>query len=279
MSNINPSQLGGEAAQSASKYAGYVKWGMIIGGLYFFGPGASIFQYGAYGIIFFLGMLFYQQDGMLYACSHPSIPKRPSQNPLTYRSPAERGMEYRTLHITTKDGCHLHGWLMTVPGGAKKSKKVPTIIYFHGNAGNLGLRLPMFEDFYFRLGCNVIAFDYRGYGDSTGKPNEKGLQQDATALLNYVHDDLKDFIDPTKIILFGRSLGGAVATWLAAQTFRGDSLTNGIRGLIIENTFMSIGDLALKLFSLLRAFQWYVQKKNIIIYISFFFFDRLFDTV
>ena len=99
-------------------------------------------------------------------------------------------MEYRTLHITTKDGCHLHDWLMTIPGesteGTKKSKHVPTIIYFHGNAGNLGLRLPMFEDFYFRLGCNVIAFDYRGYGDSTGTPNEKGLQQDATALLNYV---------------------------------------------------------------------------------------------
>lgn len=252
MSNVDPPQLGGEAAQAASKYAGYVKWGMILGGLYFFGPGASIFQYGAYAIIFFLGMLFYQQDGMLYACAHPSIPKRPSQNPPTYKSPAERGMEYRTLHIKTPDGCHLHGWLMTVP---KRSKNVPTVVYFHGNAGNLGLRLPMFEDFYFRLGVNVVAFDYRGYGDSTGKPNEKGLQQDATALLNYIHDDLKDLIDTKQVFLFGRSLGGAVATWLAAQKFR-DSTTCGIRGLIIENTFMSIGDLALKLFGLLRAFQW-----------------------
>jgi fermentation-respiration switch protein FrsA (DUF1100 family) len=164
-------------------------------------------------------------------------------------------MQYQTLHIQTADGCRLHGWLMTVPLRAKNS---PTIVYFHGNAGNLGLRLPLFEEFYFRLGCNVVAFDYRGYGDSTGKPNEKGLQLDAKAVLKYVHDDLKDHIDTSQIILFGRSLGGSVATWLAGQQFRaqeGVKNDSGIHGLIIENTFMSIGDLAMKLFGLLRLFQ------------------------
>jgi fermentation-respiration switch protein FrsA (DUF1100 family) len=283
MSSVDPSQLGGTTAQAASTYSRYIQWGLILGGLYFFGPGVSIFQYGAYAILFFLGMLFYQQDGMLYACSHPSIPKRASQNPPTFRTPGERGMEYRTLNINTPDGCVLHGWLMTVPGGSVQSKKAPTIVYFHGNAGNLGLRLPLYEEFYFRLGCNVVAFDYRGYGDSTGKPNEVGLQLDALALRQYIHRELTQFIDTEKIILFGRSLGGSVATWLASQKFvkddgggggggsggdsggSGDSGASstysnssgdaGILGLVIENTFSSIGDLALKLFGLLKFFQ------------------------
>lgn len=280
----NPNQLGGAAVQAVSSYSRYIQWGLILGGLYFFGPGVSIFQYGGYAVLFFLGMLYYQQDGMLYACSHPSIPKRASQNPPTFRSPGERGMEYRTINIRTADGCILHGWLMTVPGGPAKSKRAPTIVYFHGNAGNLGLRLPLYEEFYFRLGCNVVAFDYRGYGDSTGKPNELGLQQDALALRHYIHNELTEFIDAEKIILFGRSLGGSVATWLASQQFTSDtasgdtassgngsgsgsgsstgtatastpavsSNSTGIRGLVIENTFMSIGDLALKLFGVLK---------------------------
>jgi hypothetical protein len=92
MSNINPNQLGGTTVQAASTYSKYIQWGMILGGLYFFGPGASIFQYGAYGVLFFLGMLYYQQDGLLYACNHPSIPKRASQNPALFRNPGERGM-------------------------------------------------------------------------------------------------------------------------------------------------------------------------------------------
>jgi pimeloyl-ACP methyl ester carboxylesterase len=283
MSNINPNQLGGTTVQAASTYSKYIQWGMILGGLYFFGPGASIFQYGAYGVLFFLGMLYYQQDGLLYACNHPSIPKRASQNPALFRNPGERGMEYRTLNIRTSDACVLHGWLMTVPGGTVKSTKAPTIVYFHGNAGNLGLRLPLYEELYFRLGCNVIAFDYRGYGDSTGKPNEEGLQLDALALRKYIHNELREFIDPSTIFLFGRSLGGSVATWLASQKFTNGEMNNaggindnvkgagdkngivdreggneehfGIHGLIIENTFTSVGDLAIKLFSLLKLFK------------------------
>tara|TARA_B100000795_G_scaffold3923_1_gene2697 strand:- start:126 stop:1343 length:1218 start_codon:yes stop_codon:yes gene_type:complete len=270
MVQANPSQLGGETAASASKYSRYVWWGMVLGGLYFFGPGVSIFQYGAYMVLFFLGMLYYQQDGMLYACNAPSIPKRPSQNPPTLRTPAERGMEYRSLHIKTSDGCRLHGWLMTVP---LRSKSSPTIVYFHGNAGNLGLRLPLYEEFYFKLGCNIVAFDYRGYGDSTGKPNEVGLQLDAKAVLKYVHNDLNEYIDSSQIILFGRSLGGSVATWLAGQKYEGESTgkcdlkqqPHGIRGLVIENTFASIGDLAMKLFGLLKFFQflfpWLLKSK------------------
>lgn len=165
-------------------------------------------------------------------------------------------MPYRELVIPTKDGCHLHGWLMPVPGG--RSREAPTIIYFHGNAGNLGMRLPLYEELFFRLGMNVVAFDYRGYGRSTGKPNEAGLRLDAEAVVDFVRTRLKGEVDTTKILLFGRSLGGSVATWYAGKSkgAAGDGDGRGsIKGLIIENTFMSIGDLAVKLFALLKVFR------------------------
>ena len=281
MSDVNPDQLGGQTAQQASAYNKYVWWGMVLGGLYFFGPGESILQYGALIVVFMLSMLYMQQDGMLYACSHPSIPKTPEQNPLGMRSPAERGMQFEDLAIPTADGARLHGWLMRVP---VRAQFAPTIVYFHGNAGNLGLRLPLFEELYFQLGCNVLAFDYRGYGKSTGKPSEEGLRRDAKAVLDYVHGEAarSGKIDPTRVLLFGRSLGGSVATWFAgtcapkraakaqeqARTAAADDGGGGdrasapsspqhfpIRALVIENTFASIGDLAIKLFGLLRVFK------------------------
>ena len=128
MSQLNPAQLGGATAQQASTTSRYVWWGMVLGGLYFFGPGESIFSYIALAVVFMLAMLYVQQDGMLYACSHPAIPKTAGQNPQGMRNPGERGIPYRELVIPTEDGCHLHGWLMPVP---VRSKQSPTIIYFH----------------------------------------------------------------------------------------------------------------------------------------------------
>jgi fermentation-respiration switch protein FrsA (DUF1100 family) len=249
---VNPAQLGGVAAQqAATAQSKYVWWGMVLGALYFFGPGESIFSYAALGVVFMLAMLYVQQDGMLYACSHPAIPKTAGGNPQGMRHPGERGMPYRELVIPTADGCHLHGWLMPVPGG--RSRQAPTIIYFHGNAGNLGMRLPLYEELFFRLGMNVVAFDYRGYGRSTGKPNEAGLRLDAEAVVNFVRTRLQGEVDVTKLLLFGRSLGGSVATWYAGKSTGASG--GGIKGLIIENTFMSIGDLAVKLFALLKVFR------------------------
>ena len=259
MSGVNPAQLGGAAAQqAAATQSKYVWWGMVLGALYFFGPGESIFSYLALGVVFMLAMLYVQQDGMLYACSHPAIPKPAGANPPGMRHPGERGMPYRELVIPTKDGCHLHGWFMPVPG-ARGARRPPTVIYFHGNAGNLGMRLPLYEELYFRLGMNVVAFDYRGYGRSTGKPDEVGLQADAEAVVDFVRARLAGEVDPEKILLFGRSLGGSVATWFAGRSARASGSGTGrdtaIKGLIIENTFMSIGDLAVKLFGLLRVFR------------------------
>lgn len=105
---------------------------------------------------------------------------------------------------------------------------------FHGNAGNIGHRVPIGIKLQQDNDCNVLMLEYRGYGASTGKPDEKGLMIDAQAGLQYIRDrlDMKD----TRIVVYGQSLGGALAIQLVASN-RGDKR---IAGLILENTFTSI---------------------------------------
>jgi fermentation-respiration switch protein FrsA (DUF1100 family) len=105
---------------------------------------------------------------------------------------------------------------------------------FHGNAGNIGYRLPIAKILESELRCNVLMLQYRGYGLSSGNPNEKGLMIDAQTGLDYIRQrhELRD----TKIVVYGQSIGGAVAVGLAARNQReGD-----ISGIILENTFTSI---------------------------------------
>jgi abhydrolase domain-containing protein 13 len=105
---------------------------------------------------------------------------------------------------------------------------------FHGNAGNIGHRIPIAKMLVEVLDCNVLMLEYRGYGLSTGVPDEQGLKTDAQTGLNYIRQraETKD----TRIVVYGQSLGGAVAIHLVANNQRhGD-----IRGLILENTFLSI---------------------------------------
>jgi len=105
---------------------------------------------------------------------------------------------------------------------------------FHGNAGNIGHRLPIAKVLVNDLYCNVLMLEYRGYGLSTGDPGEKGITIDAQTGLDYIRarEDLKD----TKIVVYGQSLGGAVAIGLVGRNQdQGD-----IAGLVLENTFLSI---------------------------------------
>ena len=112
----------------------------------------------------------------------------------------------------------------------KDSEKVPTLIYFHGNAGNMGFRENSSK--MFRMGINVLAMDYRGYGKSTGTPTEDGLNLDADAVLQWAlkHPSLQG----SPIVLFGRSLGGAVCVSLAHR------YPDKISAIVVENTFLSI---------------------------------------
>lgn len=109
-----------------------------------------------------------------------------------------------------------------------------TVLMFHGNAGNIGYRLPIAKILKNELRCNVLMLQYRGYGLSSGNPNEKGLMIDAQTGLDYVRQ--RQELRNTKIVIYGQSIGGAVSVGLVARNQKhGD-----IAGVILENTFTSL---------------------------------------
>lgn len=142
-------------------------------------------------------------------------------------TPQQAGLNFEDLYYTAEDGTSLNAWY--IPANPARA----TILFCHGNAGNMSNRLESIEQFH-RLGLDVFIFDYRGYGRSKGSTDEEGTYQDAFAAWQYLIDQRGR--KPGEIIIFGRSLGGAVATWLATQT---EPL-----GLIVESGFTSIPDLA-----------------------------------
>jgi abhydrolase domain-containing protein 13 len=143
---------------------------------------------------------------------------------------------------------HIHSWLLlgeTPKRGSthpitSSSKQLPTIIFFHGNAGNIGLRIPQAIQILMQLErkVHVLLVEYRGYGDSDNvPPNEIGIQLDAQAAMHFCINHPK--IDSNHIFVYGQSLGGAVAFHLAhyCQTHHPPL---PLAGIIVENTFLSI---------------------------------------
>lgn len=144
------------------------------------------------------------------------------------------GLNYTSVNMATADGERLHGWWVSVPDAKG------TVLFFHGNAGNISHRinyLTMFK----RLGYNTLLFDYRGYGQSSGVPSESGTYLDAQAGWRYLTEIQN--ISPERIILFGESLGGAVAAWLAAREKPGL--------LVLASTFTSVPNLAAQIYPFL----------------------------
>jgi fermentation-respiration switch protein FrsA (DUF1100 family) len=119
------------------------------------------------------------------------------------------------------------------PGNRTQAKPV-TVMMFHGNAGNIGHRIPVAGILQHHYGCNVLMMEYRGYGASTGTPDEKGLNIDAQTGLDYMrqHPDLKK----TRFVVYGQSLGGAVSLSLVSR----NQQAGDIMALVLENTFLSI---------------------------------------
>jgi fermentation-respiration switch protein FrsA (DUF1100 family) len=108
------------------------------------------------------------------------------------------------------------------------------VLMFHGNAGNIGYRLPIAKILENELRCNILMLQYRGYGLSSGNPNEKGLMIDAQTGLDYIRQ--RQELRNTKIVVYGQSIGGAVAIGLVARNQKqGD-----IAGVVLENTFTSL---------------------------------------
>lgn len=178
----------------------------------------------AYALL--VALLWVRQESMLFL---PTIPSRE-----LLATPAALGLEYETVALETADGETLHGWF--VPAQPERA----VLLFFHGNAGNISHRLDSLRIFH-ALGLSVLMIDYRGYGRSTGRPSEQGTYEDALAAWRHLVEGRG--VEPNRIILFGRSLGGAVATWLAAQ--------HAPRALIVESAFRSVPDMAAEIYPFL----------------------------
>eukprot|EP00584_Thalassiosira_punctigera_P010136 CAMPEP_0172546226 /NCGR_PEP_ID=MMETSP1067-20121228/16018_1 /TAXON_ID=265564 ORGANISM="Thalassiosira punctigera, Strain Tpunct2005C2" /NCGR_SAMPLE_ID=MMETSP1067 /ASSEMBLY_ACC=CAM_ASM_000444 /LENGTH=422 /DNA_ID=CAMNT_0013333123 /DNA_START=15 /DNA_END=1283 /DNA_ORIENTATION=- len=192
-----------------------------------------------------MGVLYVKQESLLYFPSIGGLPRHTSQNPRRYRSPAEHDVPFETHVIACADGTTIHSWLLYHPqkNNGLGGKKAPTVIFFHGNAGNIGMRLPNAMQMYRYLRANVWLVEYRGFGDSDDAPvNEAGLKMDAEAVWDYVHNNKMREVDPRRLFVFGRSLGGAVAFHLA-QYSQSIPRYPPPAGVIVENTFLSISEM------------------------------------
>lgn len=149
-------------------------------------------------------------------------------------TPDNVGLSYESVKIFSVDGETLRGWFVPAPAATG------TVLFFHGNAGNISHRMEYLSMFH-GLGYNTFIFDYRGYGNSSGAPSEQGTYQDAQAAWRYLTEERS--IPPGRIILFGESLGGAIAAWLAAREKPGL--------LVLASAFTSVPDIAAKLYPFL----------------------------
>ncbi len=150
--------------------------------------------------------------------------------------PLDIGLAYDDVSLTTEDGVKLNGWFIK----SSDTNINSTLVYFHGNAGNIGDRLDKIGIFA-RLGLNVFIIDYRGYGKSQGRPSEEGAYKDALAAYDYLLR--RDDIDPKKIIGYGGSLGGAIAIDLATK--------RPVAALIVDSSFSSAADMSKRIFPFL----------------------------
>jgi pimeloyl-ACP methyl ester carboxylesterase len=146
---------------------------------------------------------------------------------IDYR-PAQLGIDAEEAWLTTEDGVRIHAFFVPAPGGASRA-----LLFLHGNAGNASHRLPN-AALLAALGVDVLLLDYRGYGASEGTPSEAGVYADARAGLAHLLEERG--VPTERVVLFGRSLGGAVAVDLAQE--------QPLAGVILESTFSSLQALA-----------------------------------
>lgn len=187
---------------------------------------AVILVAGIYGLLCLI--LFVMQSRLLY---YPTVPSRG----LT-AEPSDIGLDYESVIISTSDNIKIHGWF--VPARPERA----TLLFLHGNAGNISHRLDSLRIFN-HLGFSTFIIDYRGYGQSQGKISEQGTYRDAEAAWNYLTQARR--IPRQQIIVFGRSLGGAIAAHVAGRFIPGI--------LILESSFTSVPDMAARLYPLVPA--------------------------
>lgn len=158
-------------------------------------------------------------------------------------TPADLALPFEDCWLTAEDGARLHGWFFPLEGAHF------TVLICHGNAGNISHRLDRVLLMRARLATEVMLFDYRGYGRSEGRPGEQETYRDGRAAYQFLIGRRQ--VAPERLILFGESLGAAVALQLALEV--------PVKALVLESAFTSIPDLAraiypfLPVWSLLRT--------------------------
>lgn len=171
--------------------------------------------------------IYFAQALFIYA---PNIPTRELSS-----TPADIGLAFEEVTLRTADNEKLHGWF--IPAVSTNNQLEKTVLFMHGNAGNISHRLETIR-IYHQLGLNFFIFDYRGYGQSTGNTSEAGTYLDAAAAWDYLIGEQN--MDAEQIIIAGRSLGGGIASELA------NNVTPAM--LILESTFTSMPDASKKLY-------------------------------
>jgi alpha-beta hydrolase superfamily lysophospholipase len=160
------------------------------------------------------------------------------------QTPDQLGLHYDDVTLTTSDNLKINGWFLPCDHPAKL-----TVLLFHGNAGNISHRFDKLAVLR-NLGVDTVIIDYRGYGRSEGKPDEPGTYRDARAAYDYLVTQRK--VAPRSIVVYGESLGSAIAADLATKV--------DVGGLILEEAFTSIGDVGQKMFPFFPV-RWLVRNK------------------
>jgi pimeloyl-ACP methyl ester carboxylesterase len=184
-----------------------------------------------WGLLVYAGLALYLYVFQARYVYFPDLPSRQ-----VTATPADIGLPFETVTLGTADGETLAGWRIPAPGARG------TLLYLHGNGGNIGHRLDPVAVFH-RLGLDIFIIDYRGYGASSGAPSEEGTYQDALAAWRHLTE--QEHIAPERIVLFGESLGGSIAAWLAVR--------HPPAGLIVYASFTSVPELARVLYPMFPA--------------------------
>eukprot|EP01023_Acetabularia_acetabulum_P031031 TRINITY_DN29219_c0_g4_i1.p1 TRINITY_DN29219_c0_g4~~TRINITY_DN29219_c0_g4_i1.p1 ORF type:complete len:332 (-),score=52.29 TRINITY_DN29219_c0_g4_i1:272-1267(-) len=185
-----------------------------------------------------IGLIYHFQRKLLYVPVLPDVPKEYAYYPNQFN------LDYEDVHLNTKDGIKLHAWMIkgihSNPGNNSDDKLTkPTVLFFQENAGNMSWRLPFIRELVGQTGCCVFVLSYRGYGTSEGSPSQTGIQIDSQAAFDEILK--RPDVDTSKIVLMGKSLGGAVALHLAAKN------QNKVKALMVENTFTAVADMVPKM--------------------------------
>jgi len=163
-------------------------------------------------ICLLLSLFYFFQRNLIYFPEYTDI------------TPQEAGVgDMRVVTLHTQDGLDINAWYCP-----PKDPFLPTLVYFHGNAGHIGYRAPLIKP-YLQAGFGVFLLTYRGYSGNPGKPSEEGLYNDARASLDYLKGQ--------KVVLFGESIGAAVAIQMA--------LEYPVEGIILQSPFTSLADVGL----------------------------------